>query len=94
MGKQNKQSSAPSAASTSASATTASAAKGTTAGAKANNARAKIVKTGNAGNSSNATPLNSTAARAQQAIDEGRPPPLFPVGEFALAFLPCVREGR
>lgn len=41
----------------------------------------KSVKSGNAGNSSTGVPLNSTAARDQRAIEEGRAPPLFPVGE-------------
>ena len=54
--------------------------------------RIKNVKSGNAGNSKDAVPLNSTAARAQQAIDEGRPPPLFPVGALAPRSLVRMHE--
>lgn len=45
------------------------------------NPRAKIVRSGNAGNSSAAKPKDDNAIVA----DDGRPPPLFPVGEYPTA---------
>ena len=48
------------------------------------NPRAKIVRSGNAGNSSSAKPKDDSAI----VPDDGRPPPLFPVGRFALSATP------